>query len=1692
MKKTGRIVLKTILILLSVLIVIVILLLTPPVQNFVKDKAQNWLSKKLDTKVEIGRLHIGIPNTVTLASLYIEDKNKDTLLYSGELQVNMDMWRLLKSELLIYDIGLSNLTANVTRTLPDTAFNFQFIIDAFASKDTVTSTDTSSFKMNFRHIVLDNVRLRYLDTITGNDMRVAFAKLDTRIDVFDPAHSVFDVPVTELNGLRAYVYQRKPLVTPEPEAVDKAEAKEPSTFTLNIGKIALNNCFADYGNDASAFYTTLDLGKLAVNADLFDLSNRRIDLSKLQLHNTNAQVRLGKSPAAKVVEKEVEQEVDAQADAGWTIRVANIDLDKNDIKFDNDNSPRQPEGMDYGHLDVKQLSLGVKDLHFRTDSISGEITRGSMREKNFQLNQLQTAFLYTDQQAFLHDLLLETPGTRLERDIAIRYPSLQSLSNNIGLLEIEMDIRNSKVLVADILTFAPMLRNMPGFANPRASFVLTGDMSGPVSNLRMDALQLRGLKATRVDLSGRLKGLPDIKKTQGNLSIKELSTTSADLLSILPPGTLPANITLPSSMRLKGTVGGNYQQFVFNLALATTLGNATVKGKVSEPMDSLRIGYDVVVSTQSLDLKTLLKQPDLGPVSLELTAKGRGIVPDKMNATIKGTVQQAMLKGYNYTNLTLDGGIAQQQFTLKAAIQNEPIHVTVDASGNLAGQYPSAKFDINIDSIKTQPMGLTTENIVYHGHIKGDFQSTNPDSLEGQLNITKSLLIKGNDRFQLDTIQLLAANTDTGQSLSLTTEVLSARLYGRYKLTEAGNVFTKTIDPYFNITPDSVIVDSSYDFRVQVHVHNPKKLQDLVPDIKRLDTVKLDGHFSGNGDLQASLLAPVVIYGANEIHGLQLITDNNNNQLSINTALERVNVGGSLAIYKPTLNARIADNKIDFALDTKNRTGQTIYHLAGLFSQPQRNEYSFSLKPDSLILDSTAWTIAANNRIDIKPDSLTADNFILEQKGQKLAIQTIRNQEGLPLGIDFTNFRISTILGFVNSDSLKIDGGIDGNVTLRELMKSPTFVADLNINDLNFNRDTLGNIAVKVSNPQANRFDADIALTGRGNDLTIKGNYLAADSNSAMDLKLNIAALQLNTLEGVSMGNIKQATGTITGAFDIKGTPARPSVNGDLNFNKTRFIPSIMNSFVAIDGQKIAVNNEGISFNNFTITDSINNKAVLDGNVYTSTFSTFRFDLHFNADNFQALNTTKKDNNLYFGRLFFDSRLNIKGTELRPSVDGTLKINDKTNLTVILPQEDPSVEQRDGIVRFVDRDNQELDSLFLTAYDSLNTVTVRDFDINVNLTIVEEAEFNLIIDEGNGDLLKVKGEANLNAGVDPSGKITLTGNYELKEGSYDLNVNFLKRKFLIQEGSKITWQGEPTEADVDLTAMYIANTAPIDLVEKQLSGETSTERNTYRQKLPFEVHLIMKGQLLKPTITFDIQLPDDKNYGVSKDIVETSNNRLTELRQEPSEMNKQVFALLLLGHFMGDNPFASGNSSLTAESFARQSVSKLLTEQLNNLASNLIEGVNIDFDLATSDDYTTGERRNRTDLNVAVSKQLLNDRLTVTVGSNFALENPNANQQANNLAENIQLAYRLSKDGRYQLRAYRKNEFEGILEGYIIETGVGFIITLDYNRFRDIFISKKQRDRMRTIRREQRQTERDIQNAKEKASGTPPPENQKN
>jgi hypothetical protein len=576
----------------------------------------------------------------------------------------------------------------------------------------------------------------------------------------------------------------------------------------------------------------------------------------------------------------------------------------------------------------------------------------------------------------------------------------------------------------------------------------------------------------------------------------------------------------------------------------------------------------------------------------------------------------------------------------------------------------------------------------------------------------------------------------------------------------------------------------------------------------------------------------------------------------------------------------------------------------------------------------------------------------------------------------------------------------------------------------------------------------------------------------------------MKSIEGFSFGYLRNASGNIGGQLKITGTTSEPVVRGNINLNKVGFNVAMLNSYFTMPNESITFNNDGILFNDFTMVDSLGNKAIVTGTLYTKTFTDFKFAIDINADNFRVINSTQADNKLYYGKLYLDSRIKIRGDMAKPVVDAVLTVNDKTDLTIVLPENDPGMEDRKGVVEVINPSAPKLDSIFLAKQlDSLRKSNVTGLDVSATIRINKAANFTIVVDERNGDVVQIKGDAQLNGGIDPSGKINLTGTYTIDQGSYNLSYATVKRKFIFKKGSTITWTGDPTSANVNITAIYVANVPPIDLVSDQLGGTQNA--TMYKQKLPFNVDLNLKDELLKPNISFDIVLPDS-NYTVSPDVISTVNTRLSQVRQDPNEMNKQVLGVLVLGHFIGDNPLQSQGGNAGIEGMVRSSVSSLLSDQLNKLAGDLIGGVQLSFGLTSGADYSSGVEQNRTDLNVGLSKKFLNDRITVTVGNNFNLEGQNQpGQKATTIAGDVSVNYQLSKDGRYVVRAYRKDEYI-VVEGQVVETGVGFTLTYDYNRFKELFAKKSARDKalQKQYDKDQKEKKEEQKAADKKADST--------
>ena len=1665
LKKTLRVLLWCVGSIVALLLLLIILIQIPSIQNYAKDKAINYLQGKIKTKVELDHISIKFPKDVVLEGFYFEDQNKDTLLAGKRLEVDVDLFKLVSSELEINSISLENVKANISRN-KDGVFNFDYIIKAFESKEPkVEDPDAKPFKISVVKVNLDNIKFNFKDDFAKNDVKVNLTHFDTKFNKFELDKMDFDIPNINLNGLKLVLDQDavEKIAEVSVETVDTISKRK--DFKLKLDKISLSKIDISYDNKDSKLDSGIKLGNLDLTVNEIDLNKQLLDFNSFELKDLKGNLRLG---AKDKQIKTPSLDSTAIKQSGWKVKLKEVAIQNIAFKFDDMQSKPTAKGIDYSHLDLDKFDLKAETIYYGNDTISGNIKSLAANEKRgLAIQSLKTNFFYGPKNASLENLYVKTPQTLLQNKIKITYPSLAALKKDLGNLAIDANLNQSKVGFKDILLFAPDLQKTNPFkGNPNAILYLNTRLSGKIKDLNIPLFEMSGIGTTRVSLSGKITGLPDAKKAYYDLDIKKLSSTSKDVYSFVPAGTIPKNIQLPSQFNLSGKFKGSVQNFKTNLALNSSFGNAKVDALFDQRVKK-REKYDATVYLLDFNLGKLIKNDSIGKITLKAKVKGKGLDPKTAQAELDGIVQKAVFNKYTYRNLALKGSIENGSFAVKSGMKDPNLNFDLTANGSTKDKYPSVQLKLNLDIADLEKLNLHAGPMKLRGNIDADVKNSNPDFLNGKVFLSNIQILQDAEPIVLDSVRVIAFSDNSRNNIKISSQFLKAEVDGKYKLTTLVAAIKKSLSKYIDLkNPKANGESDEQRLAFTLTVDNDPILFKLIPKLTGFEPIKITGKYNNVADsLEIKGTIPRITYGNNTIADGKINIEAKENALEYLVSVATIE-SGSIKVPFTSLSGKVENNNLTYALEVQDAKQKQQYYIAGVF-KAENSKNILKIDAENFILNYDKWSIDPENAVEFGNKRLYVNKFYLDNAGNQLKIQSQGTQNNAPLQVDFVNFKIETIMNMVKKDKLLMQGLINGNALVENVMTSPTFTSDLKIDDFAFRGEPVGDITIKVDNKTSNTLAANVTVTGEGNDVNVNGNYRITDGN--LDFDLDINKLTIKSIQGFTMGNITEGTGDLSGKFKITGNASAPKAGGELNFNNAAFRVTQLNSLFKIDQEKITFNNDIITFDKFTLFDENDNELAVDGTIQSSDFKNYNFGLTITAEDFRAIHSKAADNDLFYGDLFLDTKLNIKGTLDSPVIGGNIKINDQTKFSVVLPQSDPSIADREGIVEFVNEDNLYLKQT-VEMEKKLNQSQLKGMDVSVDITIDKEAELTLVIDKGNGDYLNLKGEAQLTGGIDPSGKTTLTGKYEFSEGAYEMNFNMIRRKFDIQKGSYIIWNGEPTMATLNITAIYKVETAPIDLLGNQLAV-SPTIRNTYKQKIPFETHLKMKGELLKPEISFDIVLPDG-NYDVSSDIVSASQAKLEQLRQDPAELNKQVFALLLLNRFIGENPFASESGGTSAESLARQSVSKILSQQLNDLAGELIKGVQLEFDLESTDDYTSGTRENRTDLNVGVSKKLLNDRLKVTVGSSFGVEGQErANEESTNIAGDVALDYQLTKDGRYMVRAYRKNEYQVAVEGQVVETGVAFIITMSYNKFRELFhrsAAEKEMIREEKLRKEKK------------------------
>ena len=594
--------------------------------------------------------------------------------------------------------------------------------------------------MNIDRILVNKTRIVYKDAFTGNDMDLAFGHFDTKINTFDPAHLLFNIPTITLKGLKGHFYQMEPLKEPIKKVVAEAAAAPDNYLRLINNEINLADINVVYKSESAHINSSFVIGDAVVHPKTIDLKNGIFTLKNAALNNSDIAIET----ASKAIDKKPKDTTITVAPPPPMKIIADEITVKNiNVKYDDSSMPKAVSGMDYMHLGLQNLSLNATNVQYSLDTIIATVNSASMSEKSgFVLNNFTADFTMDPSGVSLQNLLIETPGSEIKRSAVISYPSLAAIKTNPGTLGLDIDLQNSKINVKDLLTFVPQLKNSASSLSPNSTLYVDAIISGKVSDLNLQKVILRGLTATDINVSGVLKGMPDPKKIYADLNIRKFQTSRQDILSFLPKNTLPQNISLPAALAASGVVKGDMNNLYADLTVNSSFGGAKIKGTLKNIIDSNKAVYDVALNTRNLQLGTIMQNAKLGLFTADINVKGRGYNPQTANATFNGIISTITLNNYTYHNLKADGSIADKNYKINASLHDPNLDAVVEASGIFSGKYPGLNLKTTIDSIKTQPLHFTTQPVIYHGKIAANFTNLDPDHLNGKLNVTHSVLGK--------------------------------------------------------------------------------------------------------------------------------------------------------------------------------------------------------------------------------------------------------------------------------------------------------------------------------------------------------------------------------------------------------------------------------------------------------------------------------------------------------------------------------------------------------------------------------------------------------------------------------------------------------------------------------------------------------------------------------------------------------------------------------------------------------------------------------------------------------------------------------------------------------------------------------------------------------------------------------------
>lgn len=1293
-----------------------------------------------------------------------------------------------------------------------------------------------------------------------------------------------------------------------------------------------------------------------------------------------------------------------------TYTVASADWLNGAVKYDQNYQPRV-EGLDYNHIDLSDIHIGIDSIYFHDPTLRMYIRQVALKEKSgFSVTNLSGPIAMENGAIKLPKFRLSTPYSDIDVELDMPLSLMEPVDP--GKMRLKM---NASLGKQDIM---PFLSDMPLAMRqrwPEYPLTVSGLLKGNMQHMDFHDLEVSLPTAFHATATGFAANLDDPQRLRADVQFKANTQNLGFVMAMLPRD-MQRDYRLPP-MSAQGRVKADGQQYFADIIARE--GKGMVKAKGSFHATAMR--YDADVQVRDLNVHHFMPHDSIYTVSADITAKGQGTDFFSPRTSL---VADAKIYHVGYGKLNIDN------ITAHALVGDGKAHA------NLVSRNPLLNGAVNFDAL------LSTTR--FDGTLTTDFQEL--DLYE--MGVTPDPLTIG-----------MCGHFDVNSDLKLTHQITG--LVNDLTISDSSHIYRPSdVDLLLNMTPDTTFVRAqSGDFVVKLDASgnyeqllnqfmilgdsamaqldrktiDQPALRKLLPTMhmtlesQRENPVATFLKASADVEFKDMLfdLSTSVAEGVNGRGYIHSLTVSDIRLDTINFSLiqrkERLSFGGQVrnnkknpqfvfnALFDGILQERGATLGVRY-FDANDKLGARIgaqaevvnggINLRLMPDRPTLGYKEFALNKDNFVF------LGSNGKVKAKVDLRADDGMGIRLYSEETDPTALQD-----LTLSLHQFNLDEVTSVIPY-APRMTGMLNGDYhVLQDANGQFSVAGDMGVQNMTYERCPIGNISTELVYLQkendAHAVEARLMMDDNEIGL-LTGTYFNEGEDS-LDATVQLEHLPLNIVNGFVPDQICGLQGYGEGTLTIKGALSQPEVNGEI-FLSNSYLESIPYGVkLRFDDDPVRIQHSKLLFENFSVYAHNNNPLTVQGNVDFHDLDNITVNMRMQAQNFQIIGAKEHAKSVAYGKVFVNAFAMMNGSLENLNMRGRLDVLGSTDMGYILRDTPITTDnQLDGLVKFTDFSD--------TTQIAVTRPTINGFRMDMTLNVSKGAHIMAYMNADHSNYIDLMGGGTLRMLYSPADNLQLTGRYTLSNGEmkYALPIIPLKT-FTIQDGSYIEFTGEPMNPTLNITAI-------------ERTKATVTGSNGVGRSVAFDCGVVITNTLNDMGLEFTLDAPEDMQL----------RSELQAMGRE--QRGKLAVTMLTTGMYLSDGntkPF-SMNSAL----------SSFLSSEISNLTGNALRTLDLSFGMDNSTDATG---QTHTDYSFKFAKRFLNNRLKLAVGGKVTTGAELPGGRNNSFFDNVSLEYRLDDTANKYLNLFFQNNAYDWLDGYTQKYGGGFVWRRTLQNFTDIF-----------------------------------------